>query len=140
MIEPHWEHYSHPADMGIRGFGRTREEAFAQAALAMTAIVTDPARIEPRRSVAIVCEEDDDEMLFWYWLNAVLYEMDTRRMLFGRFEVRPVEGGVRATAWGDEVDTAKHQPAVEVKAATYADLKVECDSRGMWIAQCIVDV
>lgn len=140
MGQPHWEHYSHPADMGIRGFGRTREEAFAQAALAMTAVITDPARIESRKSVAILCEEDDDEMLFWYWLNAVLYEMDTRRMLFGRFEVRPVEGGVRATAWGDEVDTAKHQPAVEVKAATYADLKVECDSRGMWIAQCIVDV
>ncbi|MDI9431122.1 MAG: archease [Planctomycetota bacterium] len=140
MIEPHWEHYSHPADMGIRGFGRTREEAFAQAALALTAIVTAPAKIEPRTAVEIICEEDDDEMLFWYWLSALLYEMDTRRMLFGRFDVAPVDGGVRATAWGDVVDVARHQPAVEVKAATYADLKVECDSRGMWIAQCIVDV
>jgi tRNA nucleotidyltransferase (CCA-adding enzyme) len=126
--------------MGIRGFGQTREEAFAQAALAMTAIVTHPAKIESRKSVAIVCEEDDDEMLFWYWLSAVLYEMDTRRMLFGRFDVRGVEGGLQATAWGEEVDAARHQPAVEVKAATYADLKVERDSKGMWIAQCIVDV
>lgn len=126
--------------MGIRGFGQTREEAFAQAALAMTAIVTHPAKIESRKSVAIVCEEDDDEMLFWYWLSAVLYEMDTRRMLFGRFDVRGVEGGLQATAWGEEVDAARHQPAVEVKAATYADLKVERDSKGMWMAQCIVDV
>jgi len=140
MIEPHWEHYSHPADMGIRGFGRTREEAFAQAALALTAIVTDPAGIEPRTPVEIVCEEDDDEMLFWYWLNAVLYEMGTRNMLFARFDVAPVDGGIRATAWGEAVDIARHQPAVEVKAATYADLKVECDSRGTWVAQCIVDV
>ncbi len=140
MIEPHWEHYSHPADMGIRGFGRTREEAFAQAALALTAIVTDPARIEPRTAVAIVSEEDDDEMLFWYWLSAVLYEMATRNMLFARFEVVPIDGGIRATAWGEAVDIARHEPAVEVKAATYADLKVECDSRGMWVAQCIVDV
>ncbi|HPC93981.1 MAG TPA: archease [Sedimentisphaerales bacterium] len=140
MGRPHWEHYSHPADMGIRGFGRTREEAFAQAALAMTAIITDPAKIEPRKSVVIVCEDDDDEMLFWYWLNAVLYEMDTRKMLFGRFDVGPAEGGLRATAWGEELDATRHQPAVEVKAATYADLKVERDSQGMWIAQCIVDV
>ncbi len=140
MIEPHWEHYSHPADMGIRGFGRTREEAYAQAALALTAIITDPAKIEPRKSVEIICEEDDDEMLFWYWLSALLYEMDTRRMLFGRFDVTPVDGGIRATAWGDAVDVARHQPAVEVKAATYADLKVERDSRGTWVAQCIVDV
>jgi len=140
MGQPHWEHYSHPADMGIRGFGRTREEAFAQAALAMTAIVTDPAKIESRESVAILCEEDDDEMLFWYWLNAVLYEMDARKMLFVRFDVKPVESGLQAIAWGEDVDAARHQPAVEVKAATYADLKVERDSKGMWIAQCIVDV
>jgi SHS2 domain-containing protein len=140
MTEPHWEHYSHPADMGIRGFGRTREEAYAQAALALTAIITDPAKIEPRKSVEIICEEDDDEMLFWYWLSALLYEMDTRTMLFGRFDVAPVDGGIRATAWGDMVDVTRHQPAVEVKAATYADLKVERDSRGMWVAQCIVDV
>ena len=140
MGQPHWEHYSHPADMGIRGFGCTREEAFAQAALAMTAIIADPAKIEPRKSVTIVCEDDDDEMLFWYWLNAILYEMDTRKMLFGRFDVKAVEGGLRATAWGEGVDVARHQPAVEVKAATYADLKVERDSKGMGMAQCIVDV
>jgi SHS2 domain-containing protein len=140
MGEPRWEHYSHPADMGIRGFGRTREEAFSQAALALTAIIVDLAKIEPRIPVEILCEEDDDEMLFWYWLSAVLYEMGTRNMLFGRFDVKPVEGGLRATAWGEEVDVARHEPAVEVKAATYADLKVERDSSGMWVAQCIVDV
>lgn len=140
MTEPHWEHYSHPADMGIRGFGRTREEAFAQAALALTAIIADPATIEPRTAVEIVCEEDDDEMLLWYWLSAVLYEMATRNMLFGRFDVRPVEGGIKATAWGETVNVARHDPAVEVKAATYMDLKVRRDAEGAWMAQCVVDV
>lgn len=140
MTEPHWEHYSHPADMGIRGFGRTREEAFAQAALALTAIIADPATIEPRTPVEIVCEEDDDEMLLWYWLSAVLYEMATRNMLFGRFDVRPVEGGIKATAWGETVNVARHDPAVEVKAATYMDLKVRRDAEGAWMAQCVVDV
>ncbi len=140
MGEPRWEHYSHPADMGIRGFGRTREEAFAQAALALTAIITDPARIEHRESIEIVCEEDDDEMLFWYWLSGLLYEMSARNMLFSRFDIEPIKGGLKATVWGEAVDVTKHEPAVEVKAATYAGLKVECDARGMWVAQCIVDV
>jgi tRNA nucleotidyltransferase (CCA-adding enzyme) len=126
--------------MGIRGFGRTREEAFGQTALALTAIVADPSKIEQRTCIEIVCEEDDDEMLLWYWLNAVLYEMATRNMLFARFEVAAVDAGIRATAWGEVVDIARHEPAVEVKAATYADLKVECDSRGRWVAQCVVDV
>ena len=61
-------------------------------------------------------------------------------MLFSRFEIEPIAGGLRARAWGEPVDIAKHEPAVEVKAATYAGLKVEKDDAGNWLAQCIVDV
>ena len=104
MNAGHWEHYSHPADMGVRGFGPTREEAFVQAALAMTAIVADPETVKPRKAVEIVCEDDDDEMLFWHWLSAVLSEMGLLNMLFGRFEVQAVTGGLRAVAWGEQVN------------------------------------
>jgi tRNA nucleotidyltransferase (CCA-adding enzyme) len=140
MSQGRWELYSHPSDIGIRGLGPTREEAFAQAAMALTAVITDPAKVEPREPVDIVCRDDDDEMLFMSWLGALLYEMGTREMLFGRFEVEPIEGGIRARAWGEPVDVQKHEPAVEVKAATYMDLKVQRDSSGNWLAQCIVDV
>jgi SHS2 domain-containing protein len=61
-------------------------------------------------------------------------------MLFGRFEVGFETGGLRARAWGEKLDIQKHRPAVEVKAATYADLKVQRDENGAWMAQCIVDV
>jgi SHS2 domain-containing protein len=140
MTQGRWELYSHPSDIGIRGLGPTREEAFAQAALALTAVITDPAKVEPREPVEIVCRDDDDEMLFMAWLAALLYEMDAREMFFSRFEIEPVAGGIRAKAWGEPVDVQKHEPAVEVKAATYADLKVQRDSTGNWLAQCIVDV
>ena len=140
MATGHWEHFSHPADIGIRGVGPTREDAFAQAATALTAVLVDPNKVEPREPVEIVCTEQDDEMLFMSWLASLLYEMDTRRMLFSRFEIEPIEGGIRAKAWGEPVDIARHEPAVEVKAATYAGLKVEKDAAGNWLAQCIVDV
>jgi len=140
MPDAHWELYSHPADIGVRGFGPTREAAFAQAAMALTAVITDLQKVQPREAVDIVCEEQDDELLFINWLSALLYEMDTRGMLFSRFEIEPVEGGIRARAWGEPVDVARHEPAVEVKAATYADLKVARRSDGVWVAQCIVDV
>lgn len=140
MTTGHWELFPHPADIGIRGFGPTREEAFAQAAIALTAVIADPGKVEPREAVDIVCRETDDELLFMSWLSSLLYEMATRRMLFSRFEIEPVEGGLRARAWGEPVDVEKHEPAVEVKAATYAGLKVEKDREGNWLAQCIVDV
>lgn len=140
MPDAHWELYSHPSDIGIRGLGPTREAAFAQAAMALTAVITDLQKVQPKEAVDLVCQEQDDELLFINWLSALLYEMDTRRMLFSRFEIEPVAGGIRARAWGEPVDVARHEPAVEVKAATYADLKVERKSDGVWVAQCIVDV
>jgi SHS2 domain-containing protein len=140
MTRGHWEHFSHPSDIGIRGVAPTKAEAFAQAALAMTAVITDPEKIEPKEAVDIHCEEQDDELLFVSWLSALLYEMDARDMLFSRLEVEMVEGGLRARAWGERVDVRKHEPAVEVKAATYAGLEVRRDDNGNWIAQCIVDV
>jgi len=140
MNSAYWELYPHPADMGIRGVGTTREEAFAQAALAMTSIITDLERIEPKEAVQIACAEEDEELLLVRWLSALLCEMDKRNMLFRRFEIKRTEDGLRATAWGEAVDPVRHEPAVEVKAATYADLKVEQGRDGRWLAQCIVDV
>ncbi len=140
MPDAHWELYSHPSDIGIRGFGPTREAAFAQAAMALTAVITDLQKVQPKEAVDIVCEEQDDELLFINWLSALLYEMDTRGMLFSRFEIEPIEGGIKARAWGEPVEVVRHEPAVEVKAATYADLKVERKDDGTWVAQCIVDV
>jgi tRNA nucleotidyltransferase (CCA-adding enzyme) len=140
MTEARWELYSHPSDIGIRGLGPTREEAFAQAALALTSVITDLEKVQPKQGVDIECKEEDDELLFLCWLSSLLYEMDIRRMLFSRFEIETVEGGLKARAWGEPVDVARHEPAVEVKAATYADLKVERKSDGTWLAQCIVDV
>jgi len=140
MAQARWEHYSHPADIGIRGLGPTREAAFEQAALALTAVITELEKVEPKQAVDIECREDDDELLFFCWLNSLLYEMGTRAMLFSRFEVQAVAGGIRAKAWGEPVDVVRHEPAVEVKAATYADLKVGQGRDGNWVAQCIVDV
>jgi len=135
-----WEHFPHQANVGIRGLGETKEQAFEQAAVALTAVITSPEKVEPQQKVEISCHAGDDELLLVDWLNCLLYEMDTRRMLFSRFEVRLERNSLNAAAWGQEMDAAKHCPVVEVKAATYSDLSVRQDENGTWIAQCIVDV
>ncbi len=139
-VTPGWEHFEHEADMGVRGWGPTKEQAFEQAACALTAVVTDLATVEPKQSVTFECQAPDDELLFVDWLNGLIYEMATRKLLFSRFQVSITGDRLRATAWGETADTARHQPAVEVKGATYTALRVAQERPDRWIAQCIVDV
>ncbi len=137
---PLWEHFPHEADVGVRGFGATPAEAFAHAAVALTAVVADPAAVEPRERVAVACRASDLELLLVDWLNALVYEMATRRMLFSRFEVAIDGTQLRAAAFGEAVDATRHRPAVEVKGATLTELRVARLEDGRWVAQCVVDV
>jgi tRNA nucleotidyltransferase (CCA-adding enzyme) len=135
-----WEHFAHGADVGVRGVGPSREVAFEQGALALVHVIGDADRIEPRVMVEIACEAPDEALLFVDWLNALVFEMATRSMLFGAFEVRIEGRRLLGKAWGEPIDPARHDPAVEVKGATYTDLRVAECGNGRWIAQCIVDV
>ena len=134
-----YEHFPHEADVGVRGIGPTPADAFAGAALAMTAVITEPDSVRPEIAVAVECRAASLDDLLYDWLNALVFEMATRRMLFGRFDVKIAGSVLTATAWGETVSVARHQPAVEAKGATYTGLRVFEDARG-WVAECIVDV
>jgi SHS2 domain-containing protein len=137
---PGWEHFSHGADVGVRGFGGSVEEAFEQAALALTAVVAEVSTIGQSETVEIHCEAPDVELLFVSWLNAVIYEMAVRGMLFSKFHVVVSDGSLTGTLAGEKADPERHDVVVEAKGATVTALKVSRDSNGRWIAQCIVDV
>ncbi len=138
MSRAGWEHFAHDADVGVRGFGPTAAEAFQQAALALTAVVTH-ADVRPLTAVEITCAAPDLELLFVDWLNAIIYEMSVRKMLFSRFGVAIRGTELQATLWGEPVNVARHAPACEPKGATYTALRVAQDG-GVWSAGCIVDV
>jgi SHS2 domain-containing protein len=135
-----WRHFSHGADIGIEGRGDTPAEAFEQAALALTAVVTDPARLRHDRFVPIRCRATDIEVLLFEWLNSIVYQMATGRTLFGRFNVRITDGELIGEARGEAVDVARHAPAVEVKGATFTELAVGRGDDGRWNARCVLDV
>lgn len=141
----HWSHFPHGADVGLMGEGPTREAAFAACLEAMTAAICDPASVAPAEPVTLACEGADDELLLYAFLNALVFEMATRRMLFRRAEVAIAGAGgerrrLRATAWGEPVDAKRHQPAVEVKGATMTMLRVAPGPDGRWQARCVIDV
>ena len=139
-MTPGWEHFEHQADIGLRGVGRTPAEAFEQAALALTAVVTEPERVRAAERVEIACEATDLDLLLVDWLSRVVCEMSARRMLFSRFEVRIDGARLAASAWGERIEPARHEPAVEVKGVSYLELRVTADAAGVWTAQCVADV
>ena len=135
-----WEHFPHEADIGVRGRGSSPASAFEQAALALTAVITDPSGVRGETEVDIACQAPSLDVLLVDWLNAVIYEMTTRSMLFGRFAVT-IEGlELAGKAVGERVDRTRHEPVVEPKGATFTELRVERDKNGRWVAQCVVDV
>src|SRR3989338_7400656 len=134
------EPFPHQADVGVCGLGATLEQAFEQAALALTAVITDPADVAAKEMLQLSCIAPDAELLLVDWLNVLIYEMATRNMLFSRFEVHLEDSRLTAQVWGEALDVGRHHPAVEVKGATYTELKVAQQTGGGWLAQCVVDV
>ena len=135
-----WEHFHHLADIGVRGTGSSIEQAFEQAALALTAVVTDPASVRVLKKINIECVEQDRELLFVDWLNAVIYAMVTGNMLFSDFNVNIEGDKLTATLGGEDMDRDRHELAVEPKGATLTELKVARRDDGAWLAQCVIDV
>jgi SHS2 domain-containing protein len=134
-----WSHFRHEADIGLRGAGACKSQAFEAIALALTAVVTGPDNVAARERIDLRCQAPGDELLLVDWLNALIYEMAVRKMLFCRFDVTIKDGELSARVSGELVDRSKHQPAVEVKGATFTSLAVTQSDEG-WVAQCVVDV
>ena len=139
-ITPRWEHFEHGADIGIRGIAPTLEQAFEQAAVAMTAVITHPEQVSVSKAVSIHCQAPEYELLLLDWINELVYEMAVQGLLFKRYQVTINDSKLSATAFGEAVDRQKHQPAVEIKGATFTELRVYQQPDGCWVAQCIVDV
>ncbi len=135
-----WDHFPHEADIGLHGWGETPETAFEQTALAMSAAIAEPGCIRPEQAVSLQCRAPDLELLLIDWLNALIYEMSTRQMLFASYAVALHDDSLTATATGEQVDVGRHRPAVEIKGATYTALSVTHADDGLWHARCVIDV
>src|SRR5690606_26145010 len=106
----------------------------------LMAIITDPQEITPEHEHHFNCEAPDDDLLLVEWLDSLIYEMACRREIFGRFHVTITDHRLEAVAYGEPVDRIRHEPAVEVKGATFTELAVRHTEGRGWVAQCVVDV
>jgi len=137
-----YELLEHEADIGIRGYGDTIEEAFENGAKAMFSIMVDLKKVNSQKNVKIKCEAPDIEALFVEWLNELLTKKDIEEMSFSRFKVKINKNDLytlKGTGSGERFDQKKHKAKIEVKAATYSGLKIGKKDEKIFI-QCIVDV
>lgn len=138
MTRPHYDYFDHEADIGIEGRGKTLEEAFENAALAMFAIMAHPATVIPEREVRLEFEEADLELALVTWLNQLLGQARLRGLVFCAFELKREGDRWVGAAWGMPWQPGRDR-GTEVKGATLTMLKVESEHGG-WLARCVVDV
>ena len=141
---PKYEQFEHQADVGIRGYGETLEEAFENGAKAMFNVMVDLEKVESEKEIKIECEASNLEELFIEWLNKLLSEAGIENLVFSDFkmgEIKKMNSSYKllGLAMGEKLDPKKHEPKVEVKAATYSQLKVE-KKGNQYVVQTIVDV
>ena len=135
-----YEYFEHQADIGIRGKGRTLDEAFEQAALAMFEIMVETKDVQISRSHLVEVEGNDLSELLIAWLSELLFLKDVEGMMFSRFEIESIDKNkLVAKVYGEPIDSSQHRLKLEVKAATYTQLFIE-EKDDNWIVQCLVDV
>src|SRR5437899_11420278 len=68
-----WEQFDVDADVGVRAWGPTRAEAFAQAALGVFALIVSPDEVDEREHREVRAQADSPETLLVNWINECLY-------------------------------------------------------------------
>ena len=135
-----FEIIEHPADVGFVAYGRTLEELFENAALAMLTLACELDGVEERVSRFVQATGDDNEALLYAWLAEVLAAADAEQLVFRRADVTAVGSGrACATLFGEAYDKTRHHAGTYIKAVTYHQLRVERAGEG-WRAQVYLDV
>jgi len=140
MVKVPFEILEHPADIGFRAYGKTCEELFENAALALFSLTCELATVEARESREIEVTGSDNETLLYAWLAELLAVAEAERLVFRRADVTALEPNrMHGTAYGEPFDRARHEMNTHIKAVTFHQLLVEQTAEG-WRAQVFVDL
>ena len=132
-----YEEIDHTADVGIRAYGQTVDELFANAAEGMFSLIADLTKVKPVGEVEVRLEAEDLSTLLLRWLSELLYLHETQRLVFSSFEVHVVGTTLDGRARGEAIDKARHELKLAIKAVTRHGLTVD-PKKG--IAEVIFDI
>lgn len=132
-MKPGYVILDHPADMGIEAYGKNLNEAFQEAAIALTSIILDASSIEPIETQTIEIAASDYEHLLVKWLAEILYLYDGKNFVCAEFDVENISPNfLKAKVKGENFDNQKHLTKLDVKAITYHQILVHSnEERGL---------
>ncbi|HXH83192.1 MAG TPA: archease [Candidatus Tectomicrobia bacterium] len=140
MTDAGWEPFEVEADVGVRAWGRTRAEAFAQVALGVFALIVDPAAVEPAETREVRAQGSGPETLLVNWINECLYVHEIEGFVVHRVEVSTCTDTVaQGILVGEPLDVARHPAGTVVKAATMHGVAV-AETGGRHAVRVVVDV
>jgi len=139
-VKKDFEIIEHTADVGIKAYGSTLKEAFANAALGMTSLIISPDTIRERLGRQIQIQSSDRETLLVEFLNELIYYFDSENIVFKKFDITHLTNSeISARCFGERVDRTVHEVERGIKSATYYMLKVEKNDDG-YSAQAFFDI
>jgi SHS2 domain-containing protein len=127
-----FRYHEHTADITIECWAPTLELAFAEAALATFEVIMDTSTVESKEETKITVSGYDLSELLVEWIGQVISLIDIEYKFYSKFEISTLSEGpdgfqLEGTAWGEDIDHNKHVTRTEVKAMTYADLRIETE-------------
>jgi SHS2 domain-containing protein len=135
-----YETFDHTADLGVRVFGQTAKELFANAAYALFDLLTDLDRVREPLSYDLHVEAADREELLVRWLGELLFLSEIPGYLFKSFSISHLDRtSLKAVAHGETFDPSRHERKLEIKAVTYHQVAVK-EEDGKWEARVIFDI
>jgi SHS2 domain-containing protein len=136
-----FEYLPHTADVKIQADGATMQEAFSDAARAITHVMTEE-QIESRLSFPLSLEADSKEALFFDFLSEIIVLLDTEGLFVSSCSLNISRSGrlwlLSGQAYGDEA--RKYKRHGDVKAPTYHDLLVEKLPNERWRVRATLDI
>lgn len=140
MKDKNYELIEHTADICIGAKASNLPELFKNAGLAVFDIIATPKRIRKTRREAISIDQKADNLqeLFINWLNELLSLSSAKGLIFNDFKIDKLDkNNLKARVFASDIKNYKVN--VEIKAATYHELKIEQVGSG-WQVQVILDV
>jgi len=146
MSSPPFEILEHTADVGLRAFGATLPELFANAARGLIALALEPLGIGdaapqaiPEQCRKLSARGEDREELLVHFLSEILYALDTEGWRFAEFRFQTLAANlIEAEGWGSCAERSEHS-RVAVKAVTYHQVSVTQTAEG-WEAVVYFDI
>lgn len=132
----------HTADVKFQAFGKTLEEAFANAALALTDVVVEQKEVEAVEKRTIEIKSETKESLLYDFLERFLYLIDTEHFVLAEVKHLEITKGrqfaLNAVVSGDR-GVEKYSFKTHVKAMTYNDMIID-EKPGNTTIQVVLDI